>query len=77
MDNINKRIQQFLKGPHTIKKCSQVVYVSGMQGCFNICKLTWKTAIMKNKYHVISSVDPEKDADVEREFKRFIKTLTI
>lgn len=54
-----------------------MVYVSGMQGCFNICKLTWKTAIMKNKYHVISSVDPEKDADVEREFKRFIKTLTI
>ena len=43
--NINKRIQQFLKGPHTIKKCCQVVYVSGMQGCFNICKLTWKIAI--------------------------------
>ena len=33
--------------------------------------------IVKNKYHMISSVDPEKDADVEREFKRLIKTLTI
>ena len=44
----------------------QVIFIPGMQGCFNICKTIYVIHYikkLKNKIHIIISIDAEKAFD--------------
>ena len=57
------RIQQYIK---KLMRHDQVWFIPGMQGFFNICKsinVIYHISKLKNKNHMIISIDAEKDFD--------------